>query len=180
MRQNQEATMNLSRMLPLIALGLGLGLSGCQGFPGLTFGKRPVPGKEGEVLERLEATQPAGEKLPEIVSLPAPTPPPQPAQPPATTTLASATPEAGVRTAREPMVDETLVLPRPPRSSKIGGRVHPGVHAKTYTVQRGDTLQKISQKFYGTTRSWTKIYDANRGKLKKPDMVVAGKVLTIP
>ncbi|MBI4981697.1 MAG: LysM peptidoglycan-binding domain-containing protein [Candidatus Omnitrophica bacterium] len=49
-----------------------------------------------------------------------------------------------------------------------------------YTVQKNDTLQKISKKFYGTTRKWTKIYDANKEFLKSPDRVRPGQVLNIP
>ncbi|MBM3249559.1 MAG: LysM peptidoglycan-binding domain-containing protein [Candidatus Omnitrophica bacterium] len=49
-----------------------------------------------------------------------------------------------------------------------------------YTVQKGDTLQKISQKFFGTTKKWTKIYEANRDVLKSPDKVYPGMTLNIP
>lgn len=49
-----------------------------------------------------------------------------------------------------------------------------------YTVQKGDTLQKISQKFYGTTKKWRKIFLANQDNLKTPDKVYPGKVLRIP
>jgi len=49
-----------------------------------------------------------------------------------------------------------------------------------YTVEKNDTLQKISQKFYGTTKKWTKIYNANRDTLKTPDRVYPGRVLNIP
>lgn len=51
---------------------------------------------------------------------------------------------------------------------------------KKYTVQKGDTLQKISQKFYGTTKKWLKIYDANKDTLKGPNKVYPGQVLNIP
>jgi len=51
---------------------------------------------------------------------------------------------------------------------------------ETYKVQRGDTLQKISQRFYGTTKKWTKIYDANRDVLKGPNKVYPGQTLNIP
>lgn len=51
---------------------------------------------------------------------------------------------------------------------------------KKYTVEKNDTLQKISQKFYGTTKKWAKIYEANRDTLKTPDRVYPGKVLNIP
>lgn len=50
----------------------------------------------------------------------------------------------------------------------------------TYTVEKGDTLEKISQKFYGTTRKWRRIYEANREVLRSPDRVYPGQKLTIP
>ena len=49
----------------------------------------------------------------------------------------------------------------------------------TYTVQKGDTLQKISQKFFGTTKRWMKIYDANKATLKGPNKIYVGQVLKI-
>ena len=54
------------------------------------------------------------------------------------------------------------------------------VNFEKYTVQKNDTLQKISQKFYGTTKKWKKIFDANKDTLKGPDKVYAGQVLNIP
>lgn len=50
----------------------------------------------------------------------------------------------------------------------------------TYIVQKGDNLEKISKKFYGTSRKWKKIYDANKPRLKSPDQLYAGQKLTIP
>lgn len=49
-----------------------------------------------------------------------------------------------------------------------------------YTVQKNDTLQKISQKFYGTTKDWTKIFQANKDILKGPNKIYPGQVLNIP
>jgi len=49
-----------------------------------------------------------------------------------------------------------------------------------YTVQEGDTLQKISKKFYGTAKKWAKIYEANRSILRGPDKVYPGQVIDIP
>lgn len=51
---------------------------------------------------------------------------------------------------------------------------------QSYTVRKGDTLQKISEKFYGTSKRWTKIYNANKDVLKGPDKVYPGQVLRIP
>lgn len=51
---------------------------------------------------------------------------------------------------------------------------------RTYEVRKGDTLQKISHKFYGTSRKWILLYNANKNKLKSPDRVYPGQVLVIP
>ncbi|CAN5441707.1 hypothetical protein BH18ACI1_BH18ACI1_05260 [soil metagenome] len=47
----------------------------------------------------------------------------------------------------------------------------------TYTVQSGDTLSKIGQR-YGV--GWQKIYEANRDKLDDPDKIQPGQELKIP
>ena len=55
-----------------------------------------------------------------------------------------------------------------------------GTSGKTYTVRPGDTLGKISQRFYGTTRRYMDIYEANRNVLSSPSRVEVGQVLVIP
>lgn len=52
--------------------------------------------------------------------------------------------------------------------------------AQSYTVVAGDTLSKISKKFYGDANKYTRIFDANRDKLSNPDKIQVGQVLTIP
>ena len=49
-----------------------------------------------------------------------------------------------------------------------------------YTVKKGDTLQKISRKFYGTTKKWNSIFEANRDVLKGPDKIYSGQVIKVP
>jgi len=49
-----------------------------------------------------------------------------------------------------------------------------------YVVKKGDTLQKISNDFYGTTKRWKKIYEANKKVLKAPDLIKEGQKLVIP
>jgi len=49
-----------------------------------------------------------------------------------------------------------------------------------YTVQKNDTLQKISQKLYGTTKKWLTIYNENKDVLKGPDKVYPGLKLKVP
>ena len=51
---------------------------------------------------------------------------------------------------------------------------------RTYVVQKGDTLSKIARQFYGTTSEWRRIYEANRERIKDPDLIQPGWSLTIP
>lgn len=52
--------------------------------------------------------------------------------------------------------------------------------ARTYTVVSGDNLSKIAKRFYGDANQWKKIFEANRDKLKDPDLIHPGQVLRIP
>lgn len=52
--------------------------------------------------------------------------------------------------------------------------------ATTYTVKRGDCLWKIAAKYYGNGAKYTRIYEANRDKIKNPNLIYTGQVLTIP
>lgn len=50
----------------------------------------------------------------------------------------------------------------------------------TYTVQKNDSLSKIAKKTFGSTQAWPIIYNANKDKIRKPNIITAGTVLTIP
>jgi nucleoid-associated protein YgaU len=52
--------------------------------------------------------------------------------------------------------------------------------ARTYTVQSGDSLSKISKQFYGDASKYMKIFEANKDKLSDPDEIKAGMDLQIP
>jgi nucleoid-associated protein YgaU len=49
-----------------------------------------------------------------------------------------------------------------------------------YVVQKGDSLSKIAKQFFGNTSDWRRIYDANRDRIKDPDVIQPGWKLTIP
>lgn len=51
---------------------------------------------------------------------------------------------------------------------------------RTYTVVRGDCLWNIAKKYYGNGSQYTKIYNVNRDKIKNPNLIYPGQVLTIP
>jgi hypothetical protein len=51
---------------------------------------------------------------------------------------------------------------------------------QTYTVVSGDTLSKISNKYYNDPNEYMRIFYANRDKLKDPDKIQVGQNLVIP
>lgn len=50
----------------------------------------------------------------------------------------------------------------------------------TYTVQKGDCLWNIAKKFYGNGSNYVAIYEANKDKIKNPNLIYEGQVLIIP
>jgi nucleoid-associated protein YgaU len=52
--------------------------------------------------------------------------------------------------------------------------------SQTYTVKSGDSLSKIAKHFYGDASKWHRIYDANKDKIKNPDLIHPGQEFTIP
>ena len=54
------------------------------------------------------------------------------------------------------------------------------VGARTYTVQAGDNLSKISKHFYGDPNQYMKIVNANKDQLPDPDKIKPGMELNIP
>ena len=68
-----------------------------------------------------------------------------------------------------------------PRTQTAGAAAGGGQQdAQTYIVQPGDTLSKISQRFYGAANQYMKIFEANRDKLTDPNQIKPGQKLTIP
>jgi nucleoid-associated protein YgaU len=51
---------------------------------------------------------------------------------------------------------------------------------QSYTVQDGDTLWAIAERYYGDGSQYTRIFDANRDQLDSPDVIQAGQTLRIP
>jgi nucleoid-associated protein YgaU len=106
---------------------------------------------------------------PALTALPEAAPPPLPA---------GATPEPEVRralplSAPAPVapVSAVAAIPTPAPTPSA---------PKSHTVVSGDTLSKISRKYYGNSGDWQKIAEANKAILPDPTKLKLGMVLTIP
>jgi len=109
---------------------------------------------------------------PALAALPEATPPPLPA---------SATPEPEVRralplSAPVPVAPAAAVAPAASAPTPAPTPAEPQSH----TVVSGDTLSKISRKYYGNSGDWQKIAEANKAILPDPTKLKVGMVLTIP
>lgn len=78
----------------------------------------------------------------------------------------------------------TVVKPKPEKKPVVQQKkkreTSGAPKVKTYTVKSGDCLWNIAKKYYGNGAQYTKIYNANKGKIKNPNLIYPGQVLTIP
>ncbi len=74
------------------------------------------------------------------------------------------------------IVVNSALQPPAQQAQAVGGTTQ----QRTYTVQPGDNLSKISEHFYGKASEYNKIFEANRDKLDNPDHIRAGMNLVIP
>ena len=51
---------------------------------------------------------------------------------------------------------------------------------RTITVQAGDSLSKIAKRELGDANKWHAIYEANKDRIKNPDLIHPGDVLNLP
>lgn len=80
--------------------------------------------------------------------------------------------------------------PPPSRQSEDAGIVLPDMSSQAepvgetsfeeYTIEKNDTLQKISKKFYNSYAKWPKIYEVNKDVIGDPNNVKPGTVIKIP
>ena len=77
-------------------------------------------------------------------------------------------------------VNESAQPAEAPRTQTAGASASGGQSTRTYTVQSGDTLSKISKQFYGNANQYMKIFEANRDQLSNPDKIRPGQELKIP
>lgn len=51
---------------------------------------------------------------------------------------------------------------------------------QSYTVEKGDNLSSISKRFYGKSKYWKQIFDANRDTIENPDLIYPGQTINLP
>lgn len=76
--------------------------------------------------------------------------------------------------------DETAALKKAKAAAEKSEKSKTPTHPETYEIQEGDTLYKISMRFYGTIRAWRKIRDANKALISTDGRVQAGDTIRLP
>ncbi len=104
-------------------------------------------------------------------------------------------PAASSSSSSSPSITSTNHTPPPatkPAASHTlhhaGGTVAESAHSSpgtgkpgsTYTVKKGDTLDKIAETVYGDKSAWKKIYEANHEQIADANVVTVGQVLKLP
>lgn len=73
----------------------------------------------------------------------------------------------------EPVQEEPAAVSEPAGAVEAGGFTE-------YTIEKNDTLQKISKKFYGSYSKWSKIYEVNKDVIKDPNRLKPGVMIKVP
>jgi len=76
--------------------------------------------------------------------------------------------------------EETAALKKKAAAGKKDDNAAAPQRPETYEVREGDTLYKISMKFYGTIRAWRQIRDANKALISTDGRVKAGDTIRLP
>jgi LysM repeat protein len=100
-------------------------------------------------------------------------------------TIAAAAPQIHGSTTAKPVTTAApsphgrLAGPRAP--ARLDAAVLPARRAgRTYTVQAGDTLSGIAQRFYGSAADWHGLFAANQSTISDPSLIYVGQVLRLP
>jgi nucleoid-associated protein YgaU len=164
-----------------------VGLDQTGGNNGCIMGKCPPPPPPTETTRKiyvLELTRPVPESEVQKIEQNAVNAIAESVETPPTTGVepAESAPAATDNTQAAPAQPVIPVIGDEPAATEAAPATPNGgsMQAQTYTVQKDDTLQKISKKIFGSYGKWYKIYEANKDKIKNPNILQPGTVLTIP
>ncbi len=133
-----------------------------------------------ETLEALAAVQ-AAEPQPVVQDSAAPEAPTQPAM--AEAPLATKDTVAETDALAEPAVlDQPATAPQTPDAPAAAQADAPALAAApvTVTVQPGFTLWGIAQERYGDGVMYVQVFEANKDKIKDPNLIYPGQVFSVP
>lgn len=174
--------------LLILCLSLGFILTGCSNIKTYTFEEKRVDqnlrrGNRGVIMGDVPTSEPERKSTRTMVGIDVELPPSEEYEARKETLGRELVRERPVMREAEGIVEEEPEISRgfadeqwvKPKEEKVI-RTQP----VEYTVQKGDTLQKISEKFYGTTKKWSEIYKANKNVIKDSSRIYPGQVIVIP
>lgn len=91
-----------------------------------------------------------------------------------------AAPVAPTPAPEPPVAPQAESAPAEATRAEPAPEAEPAAEGRTYTVQSGDSLWKISEAMYGSGAKYKHIFEANRDILDDPDRIFPGQVLKIP
>jgi 2',3'-cyclic-nucleotide 2'-phosphodiesterase (5'-nucleotidase family) len=77
-------------------------------------------------------------------------------------------------------IGKLTIRPDGSLASELVAEVPAGAVSSTYTVQKGDSLSRIAKRELGSFDRWREIYNANRDKIKDPNVLTLGSQLVVP
>jgi nucleoid-associated protein YgaU len=78
-----------------------------------------------------------------------------------------------------PVEQPPVILPPVPQAP-VQSAEKKKVEARTYSIQKGDTLSTIAKKMYGKSSKWNVILDANKDKISDAAKLKVGTSINIP
>jgi nucleoid-associated protein YgaU len=82
--------------------------------------------------------------------------------------------------AKQPGQNVRALNQRPAKKHYTPQQTAPDQPMRNYTVKAGDSLSRIAKEFYGNANDWQKIYQANKSRIKDPNIIHPGQKLLIP
>ena len=131
-----------------------------------------------ETMEALAAVSGPEPAAPELSAAPeAPAQPQAVAPEPEATAAEPAAPATGTAT---PAPVETAAAPEAPAAPQADPAPTPAAQPVTVTVQPGFTLWGIAQERYGDGVLYVQVFEANKDKIKDPNLIYPGQVFSVP